>query len=471
MAINLRSAQRILGMNARNLVFVRQHNPARAVKLANNKLATKERLLAAGLPTAKLYGVIADRKALFEFDWSSLPTSFVLKPTFGLGGGGIIIIYGKDKQGRWISTGDELFTEDDLRRHISNILDGNYSMSNIPDIAYFEERLKLSEQFKHISYQGVPDIRIIVFNSVPIMAMLRLPTKQSEGKANLQIGGIGVGVDLETGTTTYATSKLLGDVERHPDFNTPLRGVVIPEWDTILRVSVEAARAIGLGYAGIDVVFDKQSGPVILEVNGHPGLEIQNANRLSLRDRLERVAGLEIESAQHGLKVSRELFRNTKIATTASPAAASDQTILGVFETVEVTDKKQVNHSIRALVDTGLTSTTITKELAIKLGFGEAMAALGKIVLPGTVAADRAQAVEESYRHAIHGLHEDVVDIVAVRSGGQYIIRPKLPLQFRLGKKLITTQVAVALDNRSSYPMTIGRRDLAGFLINPKNTV
>lgn len=474
MTINLRSAQRILGMNARNLVFVRPYNPSRAVKLANNKLATKERLLAAGLPTAKLFGIIADRKALFEFDWDSLPTSFVLKPTFGLGGGGIIIIYGKDKQGRWISTGDELFTKDDLRRHISNILDGNFSMSNIPDIAYFEERLKLSEQFKHISYQGVPDIRIIVFNSVPVMAMLRLPTKQSEGKANLQIGGIGVGVDLETGTTTYATSKLLGDLDRHPDFNTPLRGVVIPEWDTILRISVEAARAIGLGYAGIDIVFDKQYGPVILEVNGHPGLEIQNANRLSLRDRLERVAGLEIESAQHGLKVSRELFRKTKpvAATSSVPlSTVGEQIILGIFETAEVTDKKQTSHTVRALVDTGLASTTITKELAIKLGFGDAMTALDNIVLPGTVAADRAQAVEESYRHAIRGLHEDVIDIVAVRSGGQYIIRPKLPLRFRLRKKLITTEVAVALDNRLSYPMIIGRRDLAGFLINPTNTV
>jgi len=469
MAFSLRSAQRILGMNARNLVFVRPHNPSHAVKMANNKLATKECLLKAGLPTAKLFGIIHDRKELFSFDWDSLPASFVLKPTFGLGGGGIVIIYGKDKQQRWISTGDELFTVDDLRRHVSNILDGNFSMSNIPDIAYFEERLKLSEQFKHISYQGVPDIRVIVFNSVPVMAMLRLPTKQSEGKANLQIGGIGVGIDLETGTTTYATSKTLGDVTHHPDFNTPLQGVVIPEWTAILRISIEAARAVGLGYAGVDIVFDKQYGPVILEVNGHPGLEIQNANRLSLRDRLERVAGLEIESAQHGLKVSRELFRKTKPATPETHV--SDHIVLGIFETVQVTGKNQTENTVRALIDTGLASTTITKELALKLGFNEAMAALEKIVLPGTVAADRAQAVEESFRHAIFNLHPDLVDIVAVRAGGQYIIRPKLPLEFRLGKKLITTQVAVALDNKLPYPMIVGRRDLAGFLINPTNTV
>ncbi len=469
MLSRLRASHRILGMNARNLVFIRPHNPGRAVKLANNKLATKKCLLEAGLPTAKLFGVINNRKELFTFDWSSLPTSFVLKPNFGLGGGGIIIIYGKDKQQRWISTGDELYTEDDLRRHASNILDGNFSMSNIPDIAYFEERLKSSEQFKNISYQGVPDIRVVVFNSVPVMAMLRLPTKESQGKANLHIGGIGVGIDLETGITTYAVSKTLGDLERHPDFNTPLSGIAIPEWDTILRISIEAALAVGLGYAGVDIVFDKQYGPVILEVNGHPGLEIQNANRITLRDRLERVAGLHIDSAQHGLKVSHELFRKPNAAT--SQAQISDHIILGIFETVQVVGKNQTTHTVRSLVDTGLASTTITKDLAIKLGFGEAISALEKIVLPGTVAADRAQAVEESFRHAIHGLHPDIVDIVAVRSGGQYIIRPKLPLQFRLGKKLITTQVAVAVDNKLSYPMIIGRRDLAGFLINPTNAV
>ncbi|HBZ98517.1 MAG TPA: alpha-L-glutamate ligase-like protein, partial [Pseudomonas sp.] len=40
----------------------------------------------------------------------------------------------------------------------------------------------------------VPDIRIIVLMGYPIMAMLRLPTRQSGGKANLHQGAIGVGV-------------------------------------------------------------------------------------------------------------------------------------------------------------------------------------------------------------------------------------------------------------------------------------
>ncbi len=454
-------AHAILGMNARNLVFIRPHNPGSAVKIANNKLATKERLLAAGLPTAQLYGTIHSRKELFSFDWSTLPSSCVIKPNLGLGGGGIVILYGKDKQNRWISAGEETLSTDDLRRHVSNILDGNYSMSNVPDIAYFEERLRLSEGFKHIAYKGVPDIRVLVFNSVPVMAMLRLPTKESQGKANMQIGGIGVGIDLVTGITTFAASKKAGPVTVHPDFNTPLQGIQIPDWDNILRISVEATRAIGLGYAGVDIVFDKQYGPVVLEVNGHPGIEIQNANQLTLRDRLERVSGLIINSTAKGLRVSKQLFGHDH------EEEEIHAKVLGIYESVTMYTRSGEPLQLRGLVDTALVSTTINKDLALKLGYGEALKAVAQIELPERIAADRAHAAEEQYRAQFVNLHADWVDVAAVRSHGQYIIRPKLNLKFELGGQTIVSTTAVALDNKLSYPMVIGRRDLSGFLINP----
>lgn len=458
----LTKAQSILGMNARNLAFIRPYNPSRAIKTANNKLATKERLLEAGLPTAKLYGIIRTRKELFQFDWASLPSSVVVKPNFGLGGGGIIVLYGKDKQGRWISTGEETYGVPDLIRHCSNILDGNYSLSNIPDIVYFEERLRLSEEFKAVSYKGVPDIRVIVFNSVPVMAMLRLPTKASQGKANLHIGGIGVGIDLTTGVTTYAVSKEAGEIHVHPDFNTPLQDIHIRDWDRMLLTSIEATRAIGLGYAGVDIVLDKEAGPMILEVNGHPGLEIQNANRLPLRDRLERVAGLTITSAAQGLNVCKQLF---------GPPGTTEDTnhhaVLSVFETVSVFTKTGEELQLRTLIDTGLASTTITSQLAKKLGYGGALAAITQLNIPNAVSAERAQEVEETFRASITGLHEDWIDVVAVRSSGQYIIRPKLMLTFSIGGQRRTAAVAVALDDKLSYPIIVGRRDLAGFYINP----
>ncbi|MDP3971062.1 MAG: sugar-transfer associated ATP-grasp domain-containing protein [bacterium] len=456
-------SSRVLGMNARNLRYIRPNNKRSSIQLARNKLATKERLLKHGLPTAKIFSEIHDRRELFEFDWSSLPPSFVLKPNFGLGGNGILIVYGKNKNNQWIGGSNEFYTEDDLMMRVSNILDGNYSISNIPDIAYFEERLKLSEEFKHVSYKGIPDIRVIVFNSVPIMAMLRLPTKSSSGKANLHMGGIGVGIDLTTGITTYAASKHVGELTVHPDYNTSLRGLHINNWNEILRISVEAQRAVGLGYAGVDIVIDKQQGPVILEVNAHPGLEIQNANQTTLRDRLERVAGLNISSVVKGVKVCKDLFSN-------DTETEEDKAVIGVYESIEITDRNNKQQAMRVRIDTGLTSTTISKDLARRLGFQDALTALDSIVLPSIVSASDARQVEESFQHSIKGLHEDIVDIVAVRSGDKYTIRPKVSLSFVLGKKNISTQVAIAMDNKLSHPIIIGRRDLAGFLVNPTKT-
>lgn len=456
-------SRRILGMNARNLLYIRPHNNARAVQLARNKLETKKRLLQADLPTAGLYAVIKNRHELFDFDWSALPNSFVLKPNFGLGGNGIIILYGKTKTGQWVGGDKTPYSQDDLAIHVSNILDGNYSISNIPDIAYFEERLTLAETFKHISYKGIPDIRVIVFNSVPVQAMLRLPTKASSGKANLHIGGIGVGIDLSTGVTTYATSKELGEISLHPDYNTSLRGVQIPQWNEILRISVEAQRTIGLGYAGVDIVLDKQKGPVILEVNGHPGLEIQNANYSTLRDRLQRVSGLQILDAQQGIKVCKNLFGREELSDHDSP-------VLGVFETVVITDRHDKSVSMRVRIDTGLVSTTITKDLAKRLGFTAVLTALEQVVFPSVVPAARAQQVEDSYKQSLHDIHSEIVDVVAVRRGDKYAIRPKVALQFILAGKTITTAVAIDIDNTLSHPMIIGRRDLAGFLVNPSKT-
>ncbi|HBY73738.1 MAG TPA: hypothetical protein DEG44_03550, partial [Candidatus Kerfeldbacteria bacterium] len=179
-------------------------------------------------------------------------------------------------------------------------------------------------------------------------------------------------------------------------------------------------------------------------------------------DRLKRVAGLSITSANQGLNVCKQLFGSPDTMADANPYG-----VLGVFETVSVFTKAGEEMQLRTLVDTGLASTTITSQLAKKLGFGEAITALAQLNIPSTVTAERAQAVEETFRTNITNLHADWVDVVAVRSSGQYIIRPKLILTLTIGGQRRSTEVAVALDDKLSYPMIIGRRDLAGFYIDP----
>jgi hypothetical protein len=79
----------------------------------------------------------------------------------------------------------------------------------------------------HNFLKGIPDIRVIVFNHVPVMAMLRLPTKESDGKANLQHGALGLGIDLSNGTTTTAVQGIgqyAKSIEYAPDTRLVLGG-------------------------------------------------------------------------------------------------------------------------------------------------------------------------------------------------------------------------------------------------------
>jgi alpha-L-glutamate ligase-like protein len=200
----LKKSKQILGMNARNLHFIRPGNPKKAIRLVDNKLRTKRLLIKHGLPVSGLIGRIRNRQEFYNFNWRDLQNSFVLKPNRGLGGEGIMVTFGRKKNSKWVLPLDREADLEDVQLRVRNILDGDFSITGVPDIAFFEERLKIHPAFKLYTYKGVPDVRVVVYNKVPIMAMLRLPTRESRGKANLHKGGIGVGIDIASGTTTYA---------------------------------------------------------------------------------------------------------------------------------------------------------------------------------------------------------------------------------------------------------------------------
>jgi hypothetical protein len=54
----------------------------------------------------------------------------------------------------------------------------------------------------------------------------------------------------------------------------------------------------GIKFLGCDVVLDETSGPLLLEINIRPGLEIQNVNLAPLRTRLDKVEGVDISSVE-----------------------------------------------------------------------------------------------------------------------------------------------------------------------------
>ena len=300
----------VLGINARNHDYVMRYNPRHAYPLVDNKLLTKRLAIAAGIAVPELYGAIAS-----PHDLSRLAGilggrhRFVIKPAHGSGGEGVLVIEGMRKD-LYIKPDGRALSLEDLRYHASNILSGIYSLGGLADKAMIEYKVCVDSILAPVSYRGVPDIRLLVFRGVPVMAMIRLPTRDSDGKANLHQGAVGVGIDLATGVTMEGVWRNRVVVE-HPDFGVPLPGLQIPAWDKLLTLGACCFELTGLGYMGVDIVLDQSFGPLILEINARPGLAIQIANQQGLRKRLAIVEALPAIPADADARsvLCRELFR------------------------------------------------------------------------------------------------------------------------------------------------------------------
>ncbi len=281
----------ILGINQRNAEYIARYNPRAMYPLVDNKQKTKELAMAHGLPVPRLYGIIEIEHQIATL--SSLikeSPAFVVKPARGSGGEGIMIIDGRTRGG-YVTVKGHVLSQTEMSHHISNILSGMYSLGGKPDIALIEYRVDFDEHFSGISFQGVPDIRTLVFRGIPLMSMLRLPTRLSNGKANLHQGAVGVGVSMATGLTR---GGIWNDsaVKRHPDTGRSLAGITVPDWDRILRLAAKCHDFCGMGFIGVDIVLDKNLGPLLLEINARPGLSIQMANQTGLLPRLKYIENL-----------------------------------------------------------------------------------------------------------------------------------------------------------------------------------
>jgi alpha-L-glutamate ligase-like protein len=281
----------VLGLNQRNTDFIMRLNPRRLYPRVDDKLITKTLALEAGMAVPELYGVIshqADVRRLPEI--ASDRESFVIKPARGSGGDGIVVITGRSirKRRSYLTASGMFMSESELLHHTSNIVSGQYSLSGNPDSALIEYCVKFDPMFSEVSYQGVPDIRVIVYRGYPIMAMVRLPTRRSGGKANLHQGAVGAGIDISSGETL---TGVLDDevVDDHPDTGALISGLYIPHWDFILQSAARGLEVTGLGYLGVDIVIDRERGPLILEMNARPGLNIQLANCTGLSNRIQRI--------------------------------------------------------------------------------------------------------------------------------------------------------------------------------------
>ena len=273
----------ILGINERNLSYVYKYNSKEFFELADDKVKCKEVLESKNIACPKTLGVIS-KMGEIESVWAELQVcdKLVIKPAMGAGGNGIIILRKNDK-GQWYSP-DGILTAEEIHSHLSCIIMGMFSKSH-SDKVLIEEFIESHDFFSNIFPKGVPDIRIILVNDQIVMGMLRLPTKKSGGKANLHQGGLGVGLDLESGQMLQAyDGSTYHNV--HPDTGSPIYQKHLPYWERIKEISLQTSIAFPLNYLGVDLILDKKRGPMVMEINVRPGLAIQLANKKGLKSAL-----------------------------------------------------------------------------------------------------------------------------------------------------------------------------------------
>ncbi len=282
----------LLGMNARNINYISQYNDRSLYPLVDNKLKTKQLIKKHGLQAPELYGYIQYQGEIKNIlDILPKDKGFAIKPARGSGGKGILIINAREGD-CFVKPNGEKLTEQEIKRHVSNILSGLYSLGGKDDIALLERLITFDKVFEKFSFEGVPDIRVIVYRGYPVMAMMRLSTSASDGKANLHQGAVGVGIDIATGKAISAV-QFNRPVEEHPDTEVTLSTLEIPHWSKILDLASASYDMTNLGYLGVDIVLDEEKGAMLLELNARPGLAIQIANAQGLVKRLnwiDRVA-------------------------------------------------------------------------------------------------------------------------------------------------------------------------------------
>ncbi|HSM93890.1 MAG TPA: sugar-transfer associated ATP-grasp domain-containing protein [Anaeromyxobacteraceae bacterium] len=283
--------ERVVGINRRNLALVYPNNPRHHYPYADDKLLAKECFARAGVPTPETLAVCDGLFAVTGVVEALRGKGrFVVKPANGSGGGGILVVGDWDEgAGGWHQAGGRLVTPLQLQRHLADIVFGVHS-NQLEDRAFVERRVVADPLFAALWPDGLCDVRIITLRRVPVMSMIRVPTAESGGKANLHQGGLGIAVDLATGRTSRAVHRGRA-VEAHPESGARLVGLQVPRWDEVLEVARRTAGSVPLGYLGIDVVLDAERGPLVLEINARPGLEIQNVNALGLGPAVARAEG------------------------------------------------------------------------------------------------------------------------------------------------------------------------------------
>ena len=415
-------------MNARVQLYTAL-NPAKAKKYGFSKLRAKSFLKKHSVQVPELFVQLDSLEDLRDYDWNTIRGGFAIKPASGSAGKGIVVIARKNhRTGNWIDVTGAEWSKNDLDLHLSDILAGQYSTWGTRHMALIEERIPIHPDLEEYAQLGTPDVRVIVYRNIPVMAMARIPTEASAGRANLDQGAVGLGIDMGTGKTTFGVSGKKKTIAVFPHNQRSVSGITIPFWTDILKTAIRVANATGLVYMGCDIFLHPEKGPMVAEVNAYPGLSIQLANRAGLRRRLERLEGVEAKNVSHAVRIAQSLFAESFIT---SPGEI-ERPIISPKESIGVYDLDDKPHESLALINTGRSRSIIAESLAKEL----------ELTKQDTLVWNHKEDEEGEGK------------------------LPVIMIKMKIKDRIVNTPMAVSRRlNNKRHSVELGRNDLSGFLI------
>ena len=335
----------ILWINKRNNTYIKEFNPTKWIRLANNKNQTKRFLTQRWIPVPQTLAHIKNRQDWLSFDFSKITNhTFVIKPNKGSKGSWIFVIQDIRKK-EWFLTkkksndtklenifsffrksdqsyivdywyefliGKKRVSEYEIKLQWVWIYDWKFSSSNKTDTILIEDRLIPWPWFSEFCEHWLADMRIIMFNLVPIIAMLRMPTEESWGKANLAQWWIWLWLDIVSGKITSLYRKGQSYTDEFPQKWKNFKWKKIPYWQEIIQYSANAQYFVNIGYLWMDWVITNK-GPKLLEINARAWLEIQNITWKPLLTIMKKIEDIEITTPSKWIEISRSLFSDERI--------------------------------------------------------------------------------------------------------------------------------------------------------------
>ncbi len=296
----------ILWANKRYLKYIKPFNPKKEMKLADSKFKTKKLLQDLDIPHPILLDVIKNRKQLKEYSFDKfIWRDFVVKPNKWSKWKWIMICHMIDEEN--IKASWNIYNIYEFKKQVADILDWKYSLTLWNDKVLIEEKIIPWDDYDIFCEFWLADIRIITRKLVPVMAMLRYPTKESWWTANIAKWWIWFGIDIWSWKiiSMYYDWKIYKK-EFHEKYKN-FQNKIIPYWDDILLFSAQIQYFTNIWYLWLDWTISKK-WPNLIEINARAGMEIQLVNGEWLEKRLRKINDMKIASPSKWVEIWKTLF-------------------------------------------------------------------------------------------------------------------------------------------------------------------